>query len=829
MARAAYVLHLSAEAKLVWVSFYNEWAKQQAQVEGDLAAAFSKLEAYAARFALLHHVVTHVHLDTADVRPVGPRSVEAGIALCQWFANEARRIYSTLTEDDEERNDRRLVEFIRARGGQITARALQKSNSRKYPSAETAEQALDTLVQAGLADWTERPTTAKGGRPTRSLILRPTQDTTDGTNDGEDEDGDDTPTDPPDTTPQPSTKPPFPRENEGCVGSVLCRTEEKDQLKPVVTAKGSDASSVVQDGVMSAKRNGSDQFKPYLLVRDTAGLAMVEMALGDAQQVGLDLETTGLNPRTERTRLLSLALSTIDGGTFSYLIDVFAVDPSPLWEALADKELVIHNGAFDLAFLSRMGFTPSGPVHDTMLMAQLLAAGTFDKCGLAPCCERWLNRPVDKTEQKSDWSGHLTEAQLEYAANDVEVLVPLLEVLTRETQEAKLAPVVSIEKRCLPALVWAGGKGVGFDCETWQRLASTAEAEANRLREELNRRAPSRPEAALFADPWHWDSPPQVKEVLAIVGCVVEKTDDDTLAGLSHPLAALLREYRGANKKVKTYGKDWLKHVTDDGRVYPGWRQIGAASGRMSCTDPNMQQVPRGEYRKCITAPAGRVLVKADYSQIELRIAAKVSGDAAMLEAYKTGEDLHTRTARSVLGIAEVTKQHRQLAKALNFGLLYGMGANGFRQYAKAQYGLDLSEDEAQRYRNAFFKSYPGLAVWHRRVGSSGKKALETRTLAGRRRSNVSSFTEKLNTPVQGTGADGLKLALALLWERREQVPGVFPVLIVHDEIVVEADAHQADAVADWLKTAMVEAMAPLVAPVPVEVEVKVARTWGGD
>src|SRR5262249_14556045 len=157
--------------------------------------------------------------------------------------------------------------------------------------------------------------------------------------------------------------------------------------------------------------------------------------------------------------------------------------------------------------------------------------------------------------------------------------------------------------------------------------------------------------------------------------------------------------------------------------------------------------------------------IKADYSQIELRIAAKIAGDKALLEAYRQGEDLHTRTARRVLGISDVTKQDRQLAKALNFGLIYGLGAEGLRGYGKSQYDQDLTLEQAVSYRKAFFDAYPGLASWHRRTGRTGKQAIETRTLAGRRRLGVGRFTEKLNTPVQGTGADGLKLALALLWE----------------------------------------------------------------
>jgi DNA polymerase-1 len=182
-----------------------------------------------------------------------------------------------------------------------------------------------------------------------------------------------------------------------------------------------------------------------------------------------------------------------------------------------------------------------------------------------------------------------------------------------------------------------------------------------------------------------------------------------------------------------------------------------------------------------------------------------------------------------VLGTEDVTKEQRQLAKSLNFGLQFGMGARGFRDYARDHYGVDLTLEQAQEYRSAFFRTYPGLAAWHGRVGQSGDGPVETRTLMGRRRQQVVRFTEKLNLPVQGSGADGLKLALALLWERRAECPGAFPVLVVHDEIVVECSEGHAGPVADWLKRAMLDGMRPLIDPVPVEVEVKVGKTWGGD
>jgi DNA polymerase-1 len=263
--------------------------------------------------------------------------------------------------------------------------------------------------------------------------------------------------------------------------------------------------------------------------------------------------------------------------------------------------------------------------------------------------------------------------------------------------------------------------------------------------------------------------------------------------------------------------------------VYAGWRQLGANSGRMACTAPNLQNLPRDvRYRRCFVAPPGRVLVKADYSQIELRIAAQVAGEDRMIAAYRRGDDLHTLTARTLLGTTDVTKADRQLAKAVNFGLLYGMGARGFRRYARSHCGVELTEDQAEQYRRAFFTAYPALRRWHNTVGRTQDRPIETRTLAGRRCRNVARFTEKLNLGVQGTGADGLKAALALLWVRRAECPGAVPVLAVHDEIVVECDAGTADAAAGWLKQAMLDGMAPLVAPVPVEVEVSVAPAWGG-
>jgi DNA polymerase I len=565
----------------------------------------------------------------------------------------------------------------------------------------------------------------------------------------------------------------------------------------------------------------------YLLARTGADLDAVVTAVGESRLVGLDLETTGLDPRADRVRLIAVNCDTNAGGRFTYLVDAFAIDPTSLLAALTDTELVIHNAAFDLGFLGRLGFTP-GRVHDTLLLSQVLYASARTR-GVAPvrhglkeCCERELGLELTKDLQASDWSGALSPDQLDYSATDAAVLPPLFRALTEKTEQAGLTAAIAVEAAAIPAVAWMAAAGVPFDGAAWQALAVAAAADAVRIAAELDATAPPKT-GGLFDEAWNWDSPEQVKEALAAAGCVVESTRDDELAAVDHPLAALVRDYRDARKRQTTYGTDWLKHVSG-GRVYPRWVQLGANSGRMACASPNMQNLPRGPYRRCIAAPPGKVLVKADYSQIELRIAATVSGDAALTAAYDRGDDLHTLTARNVLGIADVTKEHRQLAKAINFGLLYGMGAKAFRVYAKTNYGVELTEDQASGYREAFFRAYPGLRRWHRSVGD---QPTATRTLIGRRVTGVDRFTEKLNLPVQGTGADGLKQALGLLWERRAACPAAVPVLAVHDEIVVECPEGEADAAMAWLKAAMVDAMAPLVAPVPVGVEVKAGRTWG--
>jgi DNA polymerase-1 len=622
-------------------------------------------------------------------------------------------------------------------------------------------------------------------------------------------------------------------------------------LKPALLALlrdnsvGDNNNGIINGGIAKGGNNVITPVEPpYRLVTDPTGARPVIKAIDGAALIALDTETTGLDPRTGRARLLQLLPDT---GKVPYIIDLEGIGTgalTPLFEALAGKTIVGHNLLFDTCFLHPLGFTP-GAVADTMILSQLLE-GTRTPKGhhsLAQLVQRELGRQLSKAEQASDWSAsQLSPAQLAYAASDVAVLLPLHAKLMAKVKEAKLEQVAEIEMRCLPAVAWLSRGGVRVDVTAWTALAEQAEAESARLLAELDAAAPPKPDGGRR----NWRSGQQLDQVFRLVGVTLPRTEkgnpsasEDALGRVDHPWARLLLAYKDADKRSTCFGRDWLGHVAPDGRVYADWKQIGSDAGRMSCSNPNLQQLPRGkDYRRCFTAPPGRVLVKADYSQIELRIAAKITGDAAMLDAYRRGEDLHVNTARAVLGVEEVTPEHRQLAKAVGFGLLFGMGPGTFRRYARSNYGVEMAREQAEEYHAAFFRTYPGLAAWHARAGREDYRHRtgfgnhpETRTLTGRRRlfDRQWHVNQRLNSPVQGTGADGQKLALALLWERRHQCPGAALVLAIHDEIVLEVDADQAEAVARWVESAMVDAMTPLLDPVPVKVEVRVARTWGGD
>ena len=261
--------------------------------------------------------------------------------------------------------------------------------------------------------------------------------------------------------------------------------------------------------------------------------------------------------------------------------------------------------------------------------------------------------------------------------------------------------------------------------------------------------------------------------------------------------------------------------INKDGRIRGSWWLIGATSGRMSCNNPPLQAMP-GSSREFFISEKGYKLVCADYSQVELRVLASISGDETLTNYFKNGIDLHTGTASLVFkkAIEEVTKEERQVAKSLNFGIVYGITSYGIQKNLRKS-GLDVTLEEAEEYRLEFLRVYPSV----RELQDSLLRADYIRSLGGRRwqGSNL-SMTQRLNLPIQGSAAEGLKEALALLVERMKDSWRL--VAVVHDEILLEVHDDEVEEAKEVLESCMVEGMETIVKGIPIVVESLINNCW---
>jgi len=314
------------------------------------------------------------------------------------------------------------------------------------------------------------------------------------------------------------------------------------------------------------------------------------------------------------------------------------------------------------------------------------------------------------------------------------------------------------------------------------------------------------------------------------------RTDSATLARSSLPFARQVVRCRELHHALSHYAPYCSAAAAGGGRLYPIYHLSGAVTGRMSCSNPNLHSMPRQpEFRSLVAASRGGVLVKGDFSQVELRVLAEVSGDVRMRQAFSAGEDLHRLTAAALLGTpqAEVTAEQRQLAKAVNFGLIYGQSAAGLQQYAQASYSVELSLEEAHVARRRFFETYPGVAAWQKeqreRAGRgdslltpSGRRAHHLRaawseaaacTGTGAKCLGVGSLLrrlerEALNFPIQGGAAEVMLACLGWLQLSLEPLQAHCRLIcVVHDEFLLDCiDAAATDAAAAALHGAMLKA-----------------------
>ncbi|HET9787682.1 MAG TPA: DNA polymerase [Pyrinomonadaceae bacterium] len=590
----------------------------------------------------------------------------------------------------------------------------------------------------------------------------------------------------------------------------------------------------------------------YKVIRTADELRRAIESLSILSAIGLDTETTELDPYTGRLRLIQLAapdgVSIIDldafanGGNGGLARNEALIPLKRLLESPRPIKIA-HNAKFDAKFIKHNLETDLGGVFDSLLASQLISAGDIEeRHGLETVASRYLNESVDKSERLSNWNFELSEAQLEYAARDAAVLLPLRERLIERLKAEGLVKCAQLEFECVMPVADIELAGFYMHKDRWLEQLAIVEKRRAELAEELQEvLAEESSQGSLFGGPQrddiNLDSHQQLTQALERLGIPVpDSTRNWKLQPLAaeYPVIATLLEYRTVQKALTSYGQNMIDLINQStGRLHADFRQIGAPTGRFSCTNPNIQQVPHAtEYRRCFSGhPSGRKLVIADYSQIELRILAEFSGDRSFIDAFNSGADLHRVTAAEVFNVAidQVSREQRDFAKRLNFGVVYGIGAQRFSIMT------GLSVPEAERVLRKYFSTYRGLDTYLREAANRAVNERQARTASGRLvrfrydendRQQI-SMTQRngKNTPIQGTSADILKRALRLLKDELRDTSARI-VNIIHDEIVVEADADQAREISEKVERAMVAAGEEYLRTVPVKVETEIAEEW---
>jgi DNA polymerase I-like protein with 3'-5' exonuclease and polymerase domains len=631
--------------------------------------------------------------------------------------------------------------------------------------------------------------------------------------------------------------------------------------------------------------------------------------LDTSKPIGFDMETTAKEPWDGKISLIQMS----DGET-TVIVDVLAVGTGGALDGIRDlvesKAIlkIAHNAKFEMKWLMyHLGVEPE-MFYDTMLASQIIAAGQAHQHNLGEVGYVFLGERVDKSEQKSDWSARpLSAEQIDYAAFDAEVVIPIYEEQVPRLVADDLLLTATIDFDAIRPIARTENNGMHLDAGMWRELLERKQAELAVLKQEMldllgsgvdwTERNPAKvgkrptkpkkpvdPRRAkankgreisqaeiqnyeLNLQDYQWalvewqkefekweklpdevpgvynpNSVPQTKRLLKnVTGIEFESTRDDFLEEYSnHPEIAKLMEYRGAAKLVSSYGENILNALDVNSRLHTTFSQI-KDTGRMGAKEPNLQQIPGDEeYRRTFTAPYGRKLIIADYSQIQLRILAEFAGDKNFVDDFNSGSDMHTQGASRFnrVPVEVVTKDMRTKAKRVNFGVIFAIGDN------KLGRQLGIEWWDAGKLKKAYFNTYPANDAHLQLANIQARDHLFARTSSGR----IQRFTHDgskgqiaaigrngQNMPIQGTEADMLKRALYLIdvellnFNRERGLTGsdrAMLVNIVHDEIVGEAPAEYAEAMKELMEEKMAEAGALYISRVDVLAEAAIADAW---
>ncbi len=588
----------------------------------------------------------------------------------------------------------------------------------------------------------------------------------------------------------------------------------------------------------------------YSIVNNASELQELVAYLTTFAEFCFDTETTGVDPNTCRIVGMSFAAEPFKAWYLPFG-DANRAEYIKILRPLFENEVIAKIGQnikFDLMVLAKLGIAVRGKKLDTMLMHYLLDSESRHNMDFL--AERYLNySPIAIETLIGKGAKQLTmdmvgvERVAEYAAEDADVTLRLKHVLYPEVEKMAMLDLYhNIEAPMIDVLAAMEMAGVTVDCEALARYAVELREMLQRLESEVREMAG---EPAL-----NINSSRQLGEVLFGKLRITDKpkmtktkqfsTEEEYLQGFAHdfPIVSKILEYRGVKKLLSTYVEALPELVNKEtGKIHTSYNQAVTATGRLSSTNPNLQNIPvRDALGKPIRAAfvasdAEHTLVAADYSQIELRLMAHLSGDEALIEAFKQGEDIHAATAARLYGkgVAEVSSDERRSAKTANFGIIYGISAFGLAQR------LDISNRDAKELITNYFETYPGVKRYMDDAVAKATTEGYVETMFGRRRTlhditssnrTVRGLAERnaINAPIQGSAADIMKLAMVEIY-RRFEAEGIRSKMImqVHDEVVVDTLNEELESVKRIVKEAM-ESVASL--SVPLIAEVNSAENW---
>ncbi|NYT65817.1 DNA polymerase I [Alcaligenaceae bacterium] len=592
----------------------------------------------------------------------------------------------------------------------------------------------------------------------------------------------------------------------------------------------------------------------YETILDWAGFERWLALIEAADLVAMDTETTSLDPML--AKLVGLSLS-VQPGVACYiplahrgpdLVEQLpkqqVLDRLRDWLANPKAHKLLHNAKYDTHVLSNEGAVLAGVTEDTMLQAYVLEA--HRRVSLQDLGERWLGRTgttfedlCGKGAKQICFDEVAVEVAAHYACEDADFTLQLHHVLRPQVAQADgLETIYQLEIKASAVLATIERNGVGLDTHV---LAMQSH--------ELGQQLLSLETQAyeLAGQPFNLNSPKQLGEILfqRMQLPIVRKTasgapstDEEVLTRLAndYPLPKLLLEYRGLAKLKSTY-TDKLPKMVDahTGRVHTRYAQAAVVTGRLASSDPNLQNIPvrtaeGRRVRSAFVATRGKI-ISADYSQIELRVMAHMSGDTNLRQAFEQGEDIHKATASEVFGVAlsDVSSDQRRAAKAINFGLIYGMGEFGLAN------NLGITRDAARAYIDRYFARYPGVARYMETTRQQAHELGYVETVFGRRiwlpelrgaKGPRQKAAERaaINAPVQGTAADLIKMAMvaAQEWLVAQKMETLM-VMQVHDELVFDVPETEVEVVAQNLPDLMCK-VAKL--GVPLVAEVGIGPNW---